>query len=765
MLLPLFYLSWLLALTGSETSPLPYTYNMMLCPITYYGKKYDALYLSKDTDNINLCFNGYDDDDCITAPLSSGDVTSETSRLLMDLGTEVVRNKIPITGEGMKCHVKISYHSNNREPIIVFLVQYETRTVLGLQIDATNTYNSYSLKFKVNNNELDSVGVSSTSLINFKDISGCRADSGDFISAGEGEAVLSKCHFCSSVSVLTTEDCAENQYCDVDDGKCQPNICTLTGPTVIDVHGDVTSVKDRCTYSLMSDKESYEDFEVLASYKDRRRTDVSFLDSVTLKDTDITVLLEQGGRVKVGGEVVELTSSVKIIENVELSKTEAGVTAKLFLSWGKYFTLFFDGNTAQLHPTGINNYIPGGLCGGEDKATSSNQTESGSCQNMPPETSDLTDNCDEMKRRCNILMDDPFITCHAAVTPDPYITACKDTMCNYPDEDRLMCQYLEAYARACSLMNIQLGDWMSNEQCSTPQISCEDSPCSDHEFCGLVIGSPTCLCRAIFASSYRESGALGDPTVCTGDSASVSLVNCLLEEKGFSYSTLHLNDDMCKGEMDEDSHMVTFNFDNDNCGTELEVANGQVVYKNTIKTPTSLSSDVVTHHSQLKMDVSCVHTRPGIGTVGFRIRDSYISQVVRSEAFSYTVMMKAYTDAQRTKAVDSTTDVMLDQRIWVELTSDGLDENLVAMVTDSCWATGQQMSNSVPRNNLIQDGCANNDDSTVQVEGNGEGTSNYFSFRMFEFTDSSSGLYLHCKLHLCLQGSNTCMPVSLAAGF
>ncbi|XP_061566759.1 uncharacterized protein LOC133420893 [Cololabis saira] len=537
--------------------------------------------------------------------------------------------------EEMKCLVKTSYTTGsltNNYTITVFLVKYETQA----QAPRPGFYDRATIIPYVNEIDVMDTIIDGKKQTTFAVLSGCRTDAGVYIMAGLDEDGL-ECgsYTCSVDSVLSVKGCPANEHCD-SIGMCQPNICTLTGPTVIDLHGDVTSVKDRCTYSLMSDKESYEDFEVLASYKDRRRTDVSFVDSVTLKDTDITVLLEQGGRVKVGGSLMDLR------------KTQAGVFAKLQMNDSVEVTLFFDGNTAQLQTTsGSDYYPPDGLCGDGDSASSTNQTDS-SRYHVPLADSDA-------------CVTTGHSSCHAAVTPDPYITACSDTMCKYPDEDGLMCQFLEAYARACSLMGIQLEEWRSNQECSTPQISCEDSPCSDHEFCGLVIGSPTCLCRAIFASSYRESGALGDPTVCTGDSASVSLVNCLLEEKGIDYSTLHLIDDTCTGVMDE-SHMVTFSFDN-NCGTELEEEESKVSYKNTIKT-TSSSSSVITRHNEFKIDFSCVHVEPNVKTMGFTIKDSSVSQVVRSEAFSYTVTMNAYTDAERQQAVDSTTEVLLDQSIW-----------------------------------------------------------------------------------------------------
>ncbi|XP_061566435.1 alpha-tectorin-like [Cololabis saira] len=510
----------------------------------------------------------------------------------------------------------------------------------------------------------------------------------------------------------------------------------------------------------MSDGVEFSEFEVLASYKDRRLADVSFLDSVTLKNNGVEVLLEQGGTVKVDDVVTSLSSPFSVNSGFDLRKTQAGVFAKLKLNDSVEVTLFFDGNTAQLQTTGGDYHPPGGLCGDDDKASSTNKTEGSSCHIMAKRSNDPTDNCEEMKERCDILTKEPFTSCNAAVTPDPYIAACKETMCYYPDEDGVMCQYLEAYARACSLAEIELGEWRSDKQCSTPQISCEDNPCSDHEFCGLVSGIPTCLCRSIFASKYRQSSnKLGDATICTGESASLTLVGCLLAEKGLDYSVFHLNNPECTGDMDEDSHMVTFSFDNDNCGTEVEKEEGKVSYKNTIQSTSSSSSNVITRHNEVNIDFSCVHVEPDVKTMSFTIKDSSVSQEVTSGTFSYKVTMNAYTDADHTQAVDS--EVLLDQTIWVKLTSDGLDENLVVMEIDSCWATGQEESDSDVKYDLIKDGCANKADKTVQVEGNGEGTSSSFSFSMFEFTASSTDVYLHCQIHLCVKDdtdSDKCLP-------
>lgn len=78
-------------------------------------------------------------------------------------------------------------------------------------------------------------------------------------------------------------------------GAATAKICTVTGPTVIDFSGKLNAVKDRCAYTLMENEE----FSIVANFRDRRRRDVSFVDSVTLKFTGDTYDLQQGGRVVV----------------------------------------------------------------------------------------------------------------------------------------------------------------------------------------------------------------------------------------------------------------------------------------------------------------------------------------------------------------------------------------------------------------------------------------------------------------------------------
>ncbi|XP_044204526.1 uromodulin-like [Thunnus albacares] len=550
---------------------------------------------------------------------------------------------------------------------------------------------------------------------------------------------------------------------DLCQGDNQCVLCTVTGPTVIDIHGHLNSVQDRCAYDLMETK-SIPDLKVHATFKERRRTDVSFLDSVILQldGPGVNINLEQGGRVLVDNVKMTLNATAQLVHGVELSKDQDGVTAKM--SHLKYLmTVFFDGSTAQIHIKGPRGQVPPveGLCGNsnrsfsEEKASDYSPTD---CEVQHEDPSNSTIRCQIMTGRCNLLKEAPFTACHSHVDPQPYTTACSNTLCKYPAVDGLDCQFLEAYVRACSLYssNTPTG-WRTKAICS--ESLCQDRFCSAHEFCGQDIhtSETRCHCRAVFASTYRSQNTLGE-AVCNETSRSINLVGCLLGDKGIQYSDLHLYDKTCRAEIDNVTHMVTIGFDSKTnpCGTMVRLdENGNIVNKNGI---------IVETTKQELMDFTCPFVIPEIKidfSVGIKVNSansSTVIQYVTSGVWNYTLTMKAYTDAGRTQLVDSNTELHLDQKVWFALETDGLDSEIISLVTQSCYATSEPSPDASLRYDLIIDGCANAADKTVQVERNGDGTSSYFSFNMFEFYGQNGQVYLHCKLNLCVKEGNTCAP-------
>nr|XP_037618493.1 zonadhesin-like [Sebastes umbrosus] len=601
----------------------------------------------------------------------------------------------------------------------------------------------------------------------YLDVSGCRVSD---VAFAAGSDIKTSPEPCSKVicdayaAVRTVSTCGPKEVCQ-GNNTCVPIfVCTVTGSTVIDFHDRVHSVQDRCEYSLMMSNSS---FSLTAGFREQRRKDVSFLDHliISLRGPRVRMYLEQGGRVRVDNKALMLNATAQLFHGVELSKDHTGVTAKLPFS---NMTVFFDGNTA--HVSGPVEPI-GGLCGNpiNPNITTTLPREKSSysavgCEIQHNDTVNSTIDCNRSTEHCNLTRQAPFAACHDSIDPEPYITACTNTLCNYPSVDGLNCQFLEAYAKACSLRGVGiLEDWRSTAGCPPDPKACQDQYCSDHEFCGEKPGGTRCFCRALFASKYKARNTLGEPTVCTQSSATITLAGCLMEDKAIDYSVLQLNDPNCKGHMDDQTHMVTFSYNSSNiCGTEVTTNNSQIMYKNSIVTRNSSMNgsmnSVITRNDQVKIDFSCFYTKPEIKSVSFRIKDSSVVQKIVSGVWNYTLMMNAYTDPGRMQLVGPSTEIQLNQKIWLELKTEGLDGNMAAIVTDSCWATSQPSPNSSLRYDLVIKGCPNPADQTVTMEGNGQGTSNVFSFNVFQFSGETSDLYLHCQVELCPTQGQSCAP-------
>uniref|UniRef100_A0A3B4USC7 Uncharacterized LOC111218484 n=1 Tax=Seriola dumerili TaxID=41447 RepID=A0A3B4USC7_SERDU len=551
------------------------------------------------------------------------------------------------------------------------------------------------------------------------------------------------------------------------DGRCVLNtICTVTGSTVIDFVGRVRSVPDRCGYTLMRPS-SIPGLQVLGVFQERRRKDVSFLDRVILQldQAGVQISLEQGGRVQLNNKVLMLNATAQVVHGVELSKDQMGVTAKISAS-NHTVSVLFDGSVTLIHMTGPSGAHMPGLCGNSSRTLSKEKVSEYSatgCEIQYDDAADSTIDCNATTEWCNLLKQAPFTACSRHIDPEPFTTACTRTLCKYPAVDGLKCQFLEAYARACTRhSNVTVEGWRSKTSCCKPDfVTCQDRFCSAHEFCGESNnGAETrCLCRAIFASKYKSTG---EPTVCGQKSASLTLAKCLLEDKSIDYSVLHLNDQTCTGEMDNLTHMVMFSFDSSStCGTVVTANNSQIIYKNTIMTRNSSMFGLINRQVPVHIDFSCFYSQPDVNSLAIKLKHRWVSviQQITSGEWSYNLSMKAYASSDRVQAIQSSNEIQLDEKIWVELKTDGLNEKMVVVVTDSCWATDQPSPSGSLRYDLIIKGCPNPADQTVKVEGNGLGTSNYFSFNTFQFSGKTGDVYLHCRVELCVRQGNTCTPV------
>uniref|UniRef100_A0A8D3ACZ4 ZP domain-containing protein n=1 Tax=Scophthalmus maximus TaxID=52904 RepID=A0A8D3ACZ4_SCOMX len=685
--------------------------NITSCPITYYGQMYEKVYVNSQQSEVRIFYGD------LFCPVLFGVFSRSWSEFTPLL------NRL--------CVLSISCCQIEQ----VELGNFGTQAILAIK-----TYSGYT--------HVDVVSIM-------------------YMEAGEvykTNTTVRYPNICSTVTcdvsgvATAISDCGPLEHCD-GNGSCVLNhMCTATGSTVIDFAGRVHSVQDRCGYTLFRSS-LIPGFQVLGMFQERRRRDVSFMERVMLElASGVQISLEQGSRVLVSHLLPQSL-------HVELSKDQSGVTAKIS-AFNYTASVLFDGSTALIHMKGPRGTHVHGLCGNPSRTLSeekvSEQSPTG-CETQYVDLVDPTINCNATTKWCNLLKQAPFTACNMYIDPEPFIAACTQMLCNYPPVDGLKCQFLEAYIRSCSIHhNITVEGWKSQTGCSAfRQDSCQDRFCSDHEFCGVrsYSGQTGCICRAIFASKYQSTSSFGEPTACAHKAASLTLAKCLLEDKAIDFSVLHLNDEACKGEMDNKTHMVTFNFDSNNpCGTVVMANNSQIIYKNTIMTRNSSTFDMINRHNPVHIDFSCFYSKPDIKNLGFKLKDSSVTQRIASGEWIYNLTMKAYSSPETNEAFQVKDDVQVDQKIWVKLKTEGLDDKMVVAVTDSCWATDQPAETGTLRYDLIINGCPNPADSTVKVEDNGWGTSNSFSFNTFQFIGTNGQVFLHCKVELCVRKGNVCIP-------
>uniref|UniRef100_A0A3B4XZY7 Alpha-tectorin-like n=1 Tax=Seriola lalandi dorsalis TaxID=1841481 RepID=A0A3B4XZY7_SERLL len=610
MFLVLLYLAALSQTVASrETFTSNFTKNISDCPIDFFGQRYNNIYVNITNGQSTICFKGFKNetvgnnclqvfDTDIVKGLWSKSIITETN------SSDYHRNLTGLSGSS-SCSTNIFLQNTNSSILIQFNFRMFSAPVVKVTPDSSKK--NFVVDLVVRGVTLDKWNVSGRTV--YKYLDGCTHKGSLFDPSWSGCDSKGFSVQCSQQANLTVGPCGTSCPC--------PSTCTVIGSTVIRFGGNVTSVPNRCAYSLMS----HMGVQLVAVFQDRRRKDVSLLDQVILHKSGVSIHLGQGGRVQVNGTVLSLSNVPQQHHGVKLSKDKTGVTAMFPLS---KTSVFFDGYTAQITTTGGSPSMQG-LCGNRTLSDEkSSNSSSSSCEDQHKERNNTSINCTMVTERCNVLREAPFTACHNLTDPEPFITACIKNLCKYPAVDGFSrCQFLEAYVAACNLQpsNNTLQGWRSNVTCSAPQVFCNDTFCSAHEFCAADIsGKTSCYCRAIFASKYRSKNTLGEPTVCDQNSASVTLAGCLLNERGVDYSMLHLNNNSCRGQMDSRTHMVTFSFDSNNtCGTVVMANNSQIIYKNAIMKQNN--TGVITRHDQFQIDFSCYYNQPEIKTMAFKIKD------------------------------------------------------------------------------------------------------------------------------------------------
>ncbi|XP_058262582.1 uncharacterized protein LOC131363755 isoform X2 [Hemibagrus wyckioides] len=287
---------------------------------------------------------------------------------------------------------------------------------------------------------------------------------------------------------------------------------------------------------------------------------------------------------------------------------------------------------------------------------------------------------------------------------------------------------------------------------TTTLAPCQILNCAWDEVCRQINGVYGCACGYITTSSPNIYDAI---ETCSGSTGSLSLSRCQLFEAGYSADVLHLNDQICKGEIQNNRLVFKFDSNANMCGTTLENNATHIIFKNSVGSPNT--TGIISRSGGINITFSCVY--PIIQSISMptdmEAKGGVISKQLSTEG-TYQILMKPYTDSSFLVPYSGNVTLEVNHQMYIAVEVDQFDSTQIALVLDNCWATPVNQTDYSVRWDLIINECPNPNDGTVSVLQNGVSTSSHFSFRMFTFTGFSAKIYLHCQVHLCLQKTSNC---------
>ncbi|CAL1583126.1 unnamed protein product [Knipowitschia caucasica] len=343
------------------------------CPITFYGLKYDKVYVGFDSNTSAVCFNGQfgsgPNSDCILMSRGSADRGSLTTHdTHIPTGSGLHKLLANLKHEGECVNIIPLRDGQDSDVKQIELANFGAQAVVGIKTHSRFSDISFEAQTVVNGQsyvkELFQTNQTDRGVVT--DVSGCRL----FGAVYKTNTSVWNGHICSTVSCDQSgvaslvssckpmERCQGNNTCSLD------ATCTVTGSTIIDVIGRVHAVADRCGYKLM-ETQSVPDLQVLGVFSERRRKDVSFIQRVILrlKSSNVHVSLEQGGRVTLDDRMVQFNTSEQIVAGVKITKDSSGITAEVTATSGYAASVHFNGNTAHVRVTGPKPASVSGFCG------------------------------------------------------------------------------------------------------------------------------------------------------------------------------------------------------------------------------------------------------------------------------------------------------------------------------------------------------------------------------------------------------------------
>ncbi|KAK7884567.1 hypothetical protein WMY93_027690 [Mugilogobius chulae] len=746
MLLLLLYLALVTHLTGAATE------DISSCSVAYFGKVSTSLEVKSDSSGTSsVCF------------LESGTSDAGGDCMKFNLNVPTVRVEVdPQSASPRSCKIHLTFTVNNQDALVLTIIPSGTVGSLGKETTlSVGVKTQTTVELYVEDKLMKTVNYESSGAGEDVDLTGCR-HKGNFVEklqkACSDKTVLVTC---GTNGEINEEQCGRAQVCFRDSttpAKCVLHAqCSVVGPAMMDFKGQHALAPDFCSYTLLEAGV----LKVVAQFKERRRTDMPFLHRIiiTLKESDTktnTIIIGPGRQVKVNTSPLTFSEGnlQQTIDSVILAYSDNICVATIISKEnGKpNWIIVMDGTSVLITGDGdspLPDEVTGSCIDISQGAIKNQEHSPNGCDTVPTEPVDSSIDCPTRTQRCaTILSEESIQSCsHPNYLHQQFSEACKETLCKYPEQDELYCQFLSSFAKMCGVQ--EAVNYLEKAYCSLNE--CPDTVCRDSEFCEHV-GVPRCKCRAGVYKDFKQG-----ETTCQNQQASVSIPLCVLTEKGLDVKDLHLNQKSCKGTVDATKEQITFSFDSSaQCDTKQEEQNDKIVFKNTVQFDAKTDSELISRKSSYKLDFSCFYSQPDDQNIHFKTKGADGLMAAIKGSWPYKINVGMFSDLNLKNPIDFSKGLTKNQMIYISLETDGMDGALLLMKADDCYATDSETGGS--KYSLISGGCGNPKDKSIKVfpaKGN-RGT--VMRIKMFQFKGGKKNVFLKCKMKLCLSTTPGCKP-------
>ncbi|XP_068547553.1 IgGFc-binding protein-like isoform X7 [Anas acuta] len=313
----------------------------------------------------------------------------------------------------------------------------------------------------------------------------------------------------SGTIVCDSNTCKASEVCKVQNGllgcyPLNPSTCHIFGdPHYVTFDGRLYHFQGDCNYTVVETcTNSSEQFSVTTRNKHRGNPNWTALDSVAVTLKNLHIVVRRNKETYVDGFQVSLPVDLKHGATVAVKGHYVVIDTSLGIQ------VKFDGDQELFIQ--VDESLKGQLCGlcgtfndnqlddflKPDNVLEQDPNKFGDswlvkddnwiCNPVAvvPPTCD-TEKEKEYEEVCKIILENsgPFAVCHWYIPPQLYFESCVYDLCATEGNSEQFCKILEAYAAACELGGVNLGEWREGTICAAPT-ACNISCTFDVDFCG-----------------------------------------------------------------------------------------------------------------------------------------------------------------------------------------------------------------------------------------------------------------------------------------